>query len=511
MAILVVAAVFLVPLAGSLWNAWRLQRRLDEARREVSRVWERGLARFTESADLLPDILVELDAAQVLTFTNSAFQRLGGYSDQDLHIGMTLADALVPEQRPRLLRALAEARSGELPRAHSFHLRRQDGEILPVALYLRPVVQAGRFVGWRGLLRDLQETRRDIDRPRAPHRAAEAVVRAIVRDFARTPAERHDEVVGRALASAGAYLGVDRAYLYRAAPAGDRFAACHLWYAEGVTPLAGDQQAPPLSAYPWVSACFGRGQNLRVPDVTRLPAVSAREREAWQSQGISALMAVPLRDGDNVTGFLGCEVFGEPRQWDERDLDVLETIAEICQQMRARLPRLGDLLPDPAFVVDPAGTVVAWNEALALLTGEPAARRLGGTAAEAATVILGADARPWPVQALLAAPAAATGALETSVRIDHAAQESTQESTHEAYWRLVARPLHDEAGRFLGAVQIVQDITAATHAERYLRRRVREAERGQSIAREEMHRLRDAIETNRFRGAHLDGATEQAN
>lgn len=503
MALPVVVAVFVVTLAGSLWAAWRLQRRLDEARREVTRVWERGLARFTESADLLPDILVELDTAQVLTFTNRAFTRLCGYSEHDLRIGMTLADVLVPEQRPRLVRALAEARGGEQPRAHSFHLRREDGEILPVALYLRPVVQAGRFVGWRGLLRDLQETQRDLERPRAPHRAAEAVIRAIVKDFARTPAESHEEVVGRALASAGAYLGVDRAYLYRATPTGDRFTACHLWYAEGVTPLAGDQQAPPLSAYPWVSGCFGRGQNLRVPDVMRMPAISAREREAWQAQGVSALMAVPLRDGEVVTGFLGCEVFGEPRQWDERDLDVLETIAEICQQMRARLPRLGELLPDPAFVVDPAGTVVAWNEALASLTGEPAASRLGGSAAAAAAAVLGANAKPWPVQALVDAPDEAAGTLETAVRAELAAQE--------AHWRLVARPLRDEAGRFLGAVQIVQDITPATLAERHLRRRVREAERAQHVAREETRRLRDALEANRYRNARLDGATEQAN
>lgn len=503
LALVVPVVVVLALLVGLAWACWRLRRELDDARGEVARVWGRGLARFTESADLLPDILVELDATQVLTFTNRAFARLGGYSDHDLRAGMTLADALVPEQRPRLQRVLEEARGGQPACAHSFHLRRRDGSALPVALHLRPVMQEGRFAGWRGLLRDLQENQRDLDRPRASYRAAEAVIRAIMKDFARTPAEQYDEVVGRALASAGAYLGVDRGFLYRASPTGDRFAACHLWYAEGVTPLAGDQEAPPLSTYPWAGDSFRRGRSLRVPDVSRLPAEAAAERQAWLSQGVSALMAVPLRDGERMTGFLGCEVFGEPRQWDERDLDVLETIAEICQQMRKRLPRLGELLPDPAFVVDLSGTVVAWNAALESLTGLSAASRLGGSAAAAATAVLGVETRPWPAQVLLAEPDTAAGPLDVVIGLRHAEQD--------AYWRLIARPLQDEAGRLLGVVQVIQDVTPAALAERHLRRRAREAERGQHIAREESRQLRDALEAHRYRASHRDAAAEQAN
>ncbi len=498
-----VLVVLLLSLSGCAVAFWRQRQALGGARADVARVWERGLTRFTESADLLPDILVELDANQVLTFTNRAFTRLCGYSDHDLRIGMSLADLLVPEQRPRLACALDAARGGEPTRAYSFHLRRRDGDVRPVALYLRAVVQGGRFRGWRGLLRDLQENQHDLDRPRASHRAAEAVIRAILKDFARTTAERHEDVVGRALASAGAYLGVDRAYIYREGPGDERLEGRHLWYADGVTPLAGDQSAPPLSTYPWANDCFRNGASLRVPDVSRLPEAAVAERSAWMSQGVSALMAVPLRRGERVIGFLGCEVFGEPRQWDERDLDVLETIAEICQQLSVRLPRLGELLPDPAFVVDTAGVVVAWNAALASLTGLDPSDWLGATLADASAAILGPAARPLPVQGLLAAPEVADAPLELVVGISRQEQDT--------YLRLIARPLHDETGRLLGAVQIIQDVTPAALAERHLRRRLREAQRGQQLAREESRRLREALEAHRYPAARRDAAGEAAN
>jgi PAS domain S-box-containing protein len=503
MAIAVLAVVFLASLLGMALLSWRQQRALASARADRGRMWERGLARFTEAADLLPDILVELDANQILTFTNRAFTHLCGYSEHDLRVGMTLADVLVPEQRPRLLCALEAARGGEPPRAHGFHLRCHDGDVLPVAMHLRAVVQDGRFLGWRVLLRDLQERQRDLDRPRVSHRAAEAVVRAIMKDFARTPADHHEEVVGRALASAGAYLGVDRGYIYREGPSGARLEGRHLWYADGVTPLAGDETVPPMHAYPWASDCFRRGRSLRVPDVSRLPDEAAVEREAWRSQGVSALMAVPLRSGERVTGFLGCEVFGEPRQWDERDLDVLETIAEICQQMSLRLPRLGELLPDPAFVVDTAGVVVDWNAALASLTGLDAADRLGTSLHDAAEAILGAEARPLPVQVLLADPDSADDPLEMVVGVSRPERD--------VYLRLIARPLRDEAGRLVGAIQIVQDVTLAALAERHLRRRLREAERRQHLAREETRRLRDALEAQGYRAARRNAASEAAN
>jgi PAS domain S-box-containing protein len=499
----VVAVVALASAVGCALALRRQQRDLAAARTDVARVWERGLARFTESADLLPDILVELDDHQILTFTNQALTRLCGYSEHDLRVGMTLADLLVPEQRPRLVHALAEARDGQPPRAHSFHLRQRDGGVLPVALHLRAVVQGGRFLGWRGLLRDLQATRREQDKPRASHQAAEAVVRGIMKDFARTPVDHHLDVVDRALASACVYLGVDRGYLYAERSYGDRLEGCHLWYAEGVTPLKEDRTVPLVSTYPWVAESFSRGRSLRVPDVACLPTAAAVERQAWLSQGVSALMAVPLRDGERVIGILGCEVFGEPRRWDERDLDVLETIAEICQQMTSRLPRLGELLPDPAFVVDPAGIIVAWNTTLEALTGLSAASRVGTAAATAAAAVLGAEARPLPVQAILADPTAADVPPDLVVAVTRLGQATTL--------RLSARPLRDPAGRFLGAVQVVQDITQATLAERQLRHRVRETERGLHAAREETRRLSDALEAQRYRASRRAAAAEQAN
>jgi PAS domain S-box-containing protein len=501
--ILSAALVLVVAVVGFVLASRRSRGRLVEARTEVGRVWERGLNRFIEAADLLPDILVEVDRSQVLTFTNRAFADRCGYSEHDLRTGLTLADLLVPEERPRLQQVLMECRDGRLRQADGFLLRRHDGDERLVSLYVRGVVQRGEFMGWRCLLRGTAGSGQDLPASRVPHLAAEAVIRAIARDFARTPAEHLDEAVGRALATAGAYLGVDRAYLYRALGPGDHLEASHLWYADGVTRLADDRVVPPLTTYPWVVASFERGGSLRVADVTRVPEVALTERQAWRSQGVTALMAVPLRDGDQLTGFLGCEVFGEPRNWNDRDLDVLETIAEICQQVRSPLPRLAELLPDPAFVVDPAGVVVAWNAALESLTGLGAASQVGRLVEDAARVVLGPEFGKWPVQALLAATRPEGRPADVVVHLDSRDPAVS--------WRLSARPLCDDAGRLLGAIQYVQDVTATALADRHLRRRLRDAERNLHLAHEETCRLRAALEARRQVEGRRLAMRDQAN
>lgn len=478
----------------------RQRRQLVAAREESVRYWERGLTRFNETADLLPDILVEIDPSQVITFANRAFTTICGYTERDLRVGLTLADVLVPEQRPRLLRALAETQSeevrgGEAGGGHQLLLRCRGGEVVPVILHLRPVVQAGRFAGWRGVLRDLREERRDDARPRLSRRAAEAVIRGIMKDFARTSAERWDDVTARAIASAGAYLGVDRAYLYREGSTGDQLRACHLWYAEGVTPLADDAAVPPLDAYPWVVENFARGHSLCVPDVSRMPAEAAVERQSWQAQGVSALIAVPWREGGEVRGLLGCEVFGDVRHWDERDLDVLEIIAEICAEQRAKAHDqfrfIGDVQPTAACVVDAAGTVVAWNRALATLTGVPAAAVIGVDVAAARIRVQGDGLDTWPLEKLLSSASAGGNPAATTVDLAGGGQPAT--------WRLAAHGIPDRSGGCRGVVQTFQDVTADVAAVRASRRRTRDAERRLVAAREEIGRLHADLAARDYR------------
>ncbi len=481
-----VTALCLAMLAGC-WYLLRQRRSLEQAWGEIGRVWEQGLARATAVGDIVPDMLCELDENRTLTFANRAFFQITGYGEMDLQKGLNVIDLLVPTERPQLNRDLETARDGGRLGVRTYHLRRAGGDALAVALHLAPMLERGEVTGWRAVLQDVEQRRSLRAQTRTPLPAVEGVIHGILKDLAQMRPEQHDDAMARALAAAGLFLGADRCYQYRISAAGGRLESRQLWYADGVTPLAEDQVLPGLDEYPWLQERFERGDCVRITDVHSLPAGAWVERDRWTRQGITAVMAVPLRSEGRVVGLLGCEVLGQRREWDDRELDLFESIAEICLQAmqrdtaaqrlhdaNRRLLGIVELLPDPACVIDMQGAIVACNPALEELTGI-AASVAGADDGRDGLALLLADAHALVADAQAGIPIDARRTREVHV-------PGLRDGV-EAYLQLTAQPLRDGTGALVGCVQIVQDVTAHRQSEQRAATRVWESERKAQTAR----------------------------
>jgi PAS domain S-box-containing protein len=146
-----------------------------------------------------------------------------------------------------------------------------------------------------------------------------------------------------------------------------------------------------------------------------------------------------------------------------------------CEEVQASAPALLELidsLPDPTFVLDLAGTVVAWNRAIEELTGVDRREMLGCGGGACAVPFYG---RPRPLLADLVLDEAAPG-IEAYARVTRTARTLTAETFIPGWndgagvhlWGR-ASLLRDPGGRATGVIESIRDITEYRRTEQELR------------------------------------------
>ncbi len=110
-------------------------------------------------AEMLPQIVFEMDRASKLTFVNRAAYELLGYSSEDLDRGIYAVDSMVPGDRQRVRENILRSMRGEKLGGTEYTVVRKDGSTFPVIIYSAPIFRDGQPVGLRGILVDITERR----------------------------------------------------------------------------------------------------------------------------------------------------------------------------------------------------------------------------------------------------------------------------------------------------------------------------------------------------------------
>ena len=83
--------------------------------------------RFRELAELLPEIVYEMDASGRLTFVNQRAYEIFGYGPEDFEGGVEAIALLVPEDRDRATRSIGRLLEGEEVGLSEYTALRKDG------------------------------------------------------------------------------------------------------------------------------------------------------------------------------------------------------------------------------------------------------------------------------------------------------------------------------------------------------------------------------------------------
>jgi PAS domain S-box-containing protein len=124
--------------------------RAEEATRE-------GEERFRVLAEMLPEIVYEIDAEGRVLFVNRQGLEITGYTPEDFAGGLTAEALFVPEDRPRLKANIGRVMRGEAIESHEYLAVSKDGRTFPVLARSTPILRGGRAVGVRGIVFDISD------------------------------------------------------------------------------------------------------------------------------------------------------------------------------------------------------------------------------------------------------------------------------------------------------------------------------------------------------------------
>jgi PAS domain S-box-containing protein len=111
--------------------------------------------RFRELAELLPEIVYEMDTSGRLTFVNKRAYEIFGHDPEAFERGMEAITLLVPEDRDRATRSIGRLLEGEDVGLSEYTALRKDGTRFPVALRSAPILRGDRIEGLRGIVLDM--------------------------------------------------------------------------------------------------------------------------------------------------------------------------------------------------------------------------------------------------------------------------------------------------------------------------------------------------------------------
>lgn len=130
---------------------------------------QEGERRYKELTDLLPEIVFEVDLTGHITYANRAAFTKFGYSREELGQGLVLHDMIVPDDRERAARNIAQIIGGEKQGGNEYRAQTRDGAIFPVIIHSTPIIREGAPVGLRGIVIDITERRRLEEEVRRAH------------------------------------------------------------------------------------------------------------------------------------------------------------------------------------------------------------------------------------------------------------------------------------------------------------------------------------------------------
>jgi len=151
---------------------------VHEEKRRATQALREKEDRFRELAELLPEVVFELDRYGQIRFVNRQAARLTGYPRERVESGVNAVDMFIPEDRERIQRNLLCIMQGIPTGSREYTLQCRDGRTIPVLARSSPIIRDGQPVGVRGILFDISDRKHREEELRQAKDAAEDSNRA---------------------------------------------------------------------------------------------------------------------------------------------------------------------------------------------------------------------------------------------------------------------------------------------------------------------------------------------
>ena len=145
-----------------------------------------------------------------------------------------------------------------------------------------------------------------------------------------------DPAVNDALRAIGTFVRADRAYVIRYNLKSRTTWMTHEWCAPGIEPSYGEEQGRSFAEAPKQQERLERFEVNEIRDVTALGDDWAEDRAYLVSQGIGAILEVPLVRHDRLVGVIGLDSTTGAIPWTAEDVTMLRAVAALFAQVSER-------------------------------------------------------------------------------------------------------------------------------------------------------------------------------
>ncbi|MCC5984459.1 MAG: PAS domain-containing protein [Rhodobacteraceae bacterium] len=156
---------------------------------------------------------------------------------------------------------------------------------------------------------------------------AQALVVSIINDLLCADTAELDRHIDTALERLGRFADCDRTYLFQIRDT-VYLNNTHEWCAEGIVPMIDTLQDLPMALGEVWWREFRRQGHVYVPDVHNFQD-DGDLRELLEHQQIRSVLGVPLRQGEELAGFVGYDAVRGPRSFSEIEIELIKSVANV--------------------------------------------------------------------------------------------------------------------------------------------------------------------------------------
>lgn len=272
----------------------------------------------------------DLENAQ-FTFMSSAGETILGYSAEEA-VGMRMSDVLtgvsvklVDETFGKMVRVWPEKRGVVIEAEHIAKDGRRiwmevHGSLLQEdSNHPRTVVGVSRDITERKRAEKELQYRQDLLR----------MVTAVSTNFINLEPQEIDDGIYHSIRAIGSLAGVDSGYVFLFDEGQKRFSNTHEWTAEGIPRQTESLQNLKTSDFPQLIGGLRKLEPVYVEDVEQLPDEYIKEKNFIKKHGLKSVVVLPMVYSGLLTGFICFVSTSKKKLWNEQDVGVLKTVANI--------------------------------------------------------------------------------------------------------------------------------------------------------------------------------------
>lgn len=283
--------------------------------------------------------IVEEDTT--ISLVNKEFERLLGYSKEEIEGKMSWTDFVVKEDLEKMKEYHNKRRENKksVPNRYEFRCFTREGKVKHILLTIDIIPGTKKTVA---SLMDITMQKEVEEGLKHKVLLEKTILKISTRFIGITDL---DKAINKSLEDVGRLSGASRAYVFLFQQGGEVLNNTHEWCAEGVTPQINNLQNLSPHMTPWWMAKLRANEPIHIPDVSLLPEEASAEKEILEKQDIKSLLALPLRVRLKLAGFVGFDNVSETGMWSKENIMLCRLIGEIfsnaieCKQWEEKIQK----------------------------------------------------------------------------------------------------------------------------------------------------------------------------